>query len=222
MINKLRNPQMESILYFHNVWAYKAVLCALVSTSDRQSCPDGVSRIIGSVRDQDQCLFCFVCLFFRAVPVARDQIRAVAAGLHHSRSNARALTHWVEPGIKPTSSWILVGLLPPIHNGNSLKPLGLKIHRRNQEEDVFSRALWSLRHFVRSMDSYQNWVWWETSVIQRQGKPICYCIPKNAQEPIVAIDRFKVFSSLKEHIYLGSHAVSVFTLTLLVKWVTRM
>lgn len=47
--------------------------------------------------------------------------------------------------------------------------------------------------------------------------PFVTVYQKNAQEPIVAIDRFKVFSSLKEHIYLGSHAVSVFTLTLLVK-----
>ena len=44
------------------------------------------------------------CLF-RAAPVAygssqaRGQIRAVAAGLHHSHSKARSLTHWVRPGI---------------------------------------------------------------------------------------------------------------------------
>ena len=55
---------------------------------------------------------------------AKGQIRAVAAGLHHSHSNARSelclwptpqftgntgsLTHWAWPGIEPTSSRILV------------------------------------------------------------------------------------------------------------------
>ena len=33
---------------------------------------------------------------------------AVAAGLHHSHSNARSLTHWVRPEIKPATSKILV------------------------------------------------------------------------------------------------------------------
>ena len=71
----------------------------------------------------------FSNFIFRAVPVAyggsqaRGQIGAVAAGLHHSHSNARSepsatyttthgnaisLTHWVRPGIKPASSWMLV------------------------------------------------------------------------------------------------------------------
>ena len=77
-------------------------------------------------------LFLLLCVylfcFFRATPMAygssqaRDQIRAVAASLHHSKhgiqamtttyttthGNARSLTHYVRPGIKPTSSWILV------------------------------------------------------------------------------------------------------------------
>ena len=35
---------------------------------------------------------------------ARGQIGAVAASLHHI--NAGYLTHWVRPGIEPTSSWI--------------------------------------------------------------------------------------------------------------------
>ena len=55
---------------------------------------------------------------------ARGQIRAVASSLHYSHrntgsklplrptptahSNARSLTHWMRPGIEPTSSWILV------------------------------------------------------------------------------------------------------------------
>jgi len=40
---------------------------------------------------------------------ARGQIRAAAAGLHHSHSNAGYLTHWARPWIKPTfmdASWV--------------------------------------------------------------------------------------------------------------------
>ena len=61
------------------------------------------------------------CLFFRAAPAsygdsqARGRIRAVAACHSHNmesattaRGNARSLTHWARPGIKPESSWILV------------------------------------------------------------------------------------------------------------------
>ena len=60
--------------------------------------------------------FFFFCLF-SAVPTAyrnsqaRDGIRTAATGLHHSHSNARSLTHWAQPGIEPTSSWTLVGIV---------------------------------------------------------------------------------------------------------------
>ena len=56
--------------------------------------------------------FFFFFGLFRAAPVAyassqaRSQIGAGAAGLCHSHT--RSLTHWVRPGIKPTSLWILV------------------------------------------------------------------------------------------------------------------
>ena len=59
--------------------------------------------------------FCFC--FLRATPVAyggsqaRGLIGAVAAGLHHSHSNARSLTHRVGPGIEPATSWFLVGFV---------------------------------------------------------------------------------------------------------------
>ena len=80
---------------------------------------------------QDSYLFIYFwsyCLF-RAAPTAyggfqaRGPIRAVAAGLRHTHSNARSdlcltittahsnarsLTHWARPGIEPTSSWMLV------------------------------------------------------------------------------------------------------------------
>ena len=74
--------------------------------------------------------FCLFIYFFTATLVAyggsqaRGRIRTVAAGLHHSHSNAGAetclwptpqltampdpLTVWARPGIKPTSSWLLV------------------------------------------------------------------------------------------------------------------
>ena len=68
--------------------------------------------------------------FFRATPAAcrssqtRGLIRAAAASLHHkpqqyrirvtsvtyttAHSNAGSLTHWVEPGIEPAFSWLLI------------------------------------------------------------------------------------------------------------------
>ena len=54
---------------------------------------------------------------FRAVPKAygssqaRGRIGVAAASLRHSRSNAGFLTHWARPGIKPQSSWVLVGFV---------------------------------------------------------------------------------------------------------------
>ena len=50
---------------------------------------------------------------------ARGQIRVIAAGLHHSHSNARPLTHWTRPGIKPATSWIVVNSFPLSRDGNS-------------------------------------------------------------------------------------------------------
>ena len=39
---------------------------------------------------------------------ARGQIRATAARLRHSHSNAGSRTHWARPGIKSETSWFLV------------------------------------------------------------------------------------------------------------------
>ena len=69
--------------------------------------------------------FYFTFLFLRAAPTAyegfqaRGLIRATAAGLHHSYSNAGSLTHWVRPGIEPTTSWFLVRFLSDVPDGNS-------------------------------------------------------------------------------------------------------
>ena len=79
------------------------------------------------------CIYLFTYYLFRATPAAygsaqaRGGIGAAAAGLHYSHSsigiwatfvtytsaygNTRSLTHWERPGIEPTSSWTLVGLL---------------------------------------------------------------------------------------------------------------
>ena len=71
----------------------------------------GKQRLLGG---QFSLTFFFL---FRETPVAyggsqaKGPIRAAAAGLHPSHSNAGSLTHWVRPGIKPASSWILVGFL---------------------------------------------------------------------------------------------------------------
>ena len=75
----------------------------------------------------------FVCIF-RFSPwaygssYARGGIRAVAADLHTpqpqqrqiwatayttTHSNAGLLTHWARPGMEPSSSWILAGLITP-------------------------------------------------------------------------------------------------------------
>ena len=69
-------------------------------------------------------IFVFLGLHPRHREVPRLGVdRAVAVSLHHSHSNVgselsagytrahsntRSLTHWVRPGIKPLSSWILV------------------------------------------------------------------------------------------------------------------
>ena len=62
-------------------------------------------------------LFFYLFAFSRAAPTAfggsqaRGLIRAVAAGLHHSHSNAGSLTHGAKPGIEPATSWFLVGFV---------------------------------------------------------------------------------------------------------------
>jgi len=75
---------------------------------------------------KDIAVFCFVLFgLFRAVSAAyecsqaRSWIRAIAASIHHSHSNAESLTHWARPGIEPASSWMIVRFISLNHNGNS-------------------------------------------------------------------------------------------------------
>ena len=53
---------------------------------------------------------------------AMPKIRATLATYTTAHGNARSLTDWVRPGMKPESSWILVGFVtaePLSHVGNS-------------------------------------------------------------------------------------------------------
>ena len=79
-------------------------------------------------------LFLVFCIFRAASTAyagswARGWIGAVAAGLCHSHSNTKSelsatyttahskawsLTHWVRPGIEPTTSWFLVGFISAV------------------------------------------------------------------------------------------------------------
>ena len=73
--------------------------------------------------------FFFFFFFFWSTPAAcgssqaRGRIKATAAGLHYSHSNAGSLTHWVRPDIKPASSWMLVGFLLTAEPWRELQPL---------------------------------------------------------------------------------------------------
>ena len=66
---------------------------------------------------------CVLLSFLGAIPT-KGLIRAVASSLRHSHSNARSKprlppahsnagssTHWARPGIKPATSWFLVGFV---------------------------------------------------------------------------------------------------------------
>ena len=61
-------------------------------------------------------VFCFFCLLgphprHYGSSQARAPVRAIAAGLHQSHSNAGSLIHWASPGTEPTFSWMLVGFV---------------------------------------------------------------------------------------------------------------
>ena len=82
------------------------------------------------------CIYTYFFIFFRAAleayggSQARGRIEAVAASLHHHHSNARSesclqptttgdsnagfLTHWAKPGIEPTTSRFLVGIVSTV------------------------------------------------------------------------------------------------------------
>ena len=140
------------------------------------------------------CIFFFL---FRAAPAAYGisrasvQMGATAAGPHHRHSNTRSElclqptpqltgnagspTHWVKPGIKPTSSWILVGFvyatpqqeLPPMHFFNTdLTTVEVGMHKTASLQlphvkalihSQFSSATWSLPSQSLSVNTEQKW-----------------------------------------------------------------
>ena len=95
----------------------------------------GVLNPLTYNRNSLRLIFFFFFVFLFAIPwataeayggsQARGLIGATASGLHHSHSssgsklclwptpqltgNAGSLTHWARPGIKPETSWFLVG-----------------------------------------------------------------------------------------------------------------
>ena len=104
----------------------------------------------------------------------RGWIGAVAAGLHHSRSNpirassatyttahgnARWLTQWVRPGIKPTTSWIQSGSLTT-EPGQELQEDCFLTNPRSQ--------IWPyLRVFItQQFFPSENHTYWSSSVFQ--------------------------------------------------------
>ena len=82
-------------------------------------------------------LFIFVFWFFRASPTAygssqaRGGIGAASVTYTTAHGNARSLTHWARPGIKPASSWILVRFFNYWATTGILKMLFLKIQFRS-------------------------------------------------------------------------------------------
>ena len=134
----------------------------------------------------------FSLFFFRAVPKAygssqaRGWIGAVAAGLHHSHSNvsatytaahgnARFLTHWVRPGIEPTSSWVLVTFITAepwweLHSVSSLRKMGLCLrfnvwtsvmlikHHLSQDTLLHKRLTWVWTAHFSLLSLFVPWV----------------------------------------------------------------
>ena len=106
--------KLENI--FISLGLYQSFRVLLLSSSES-------AAVISSFGFNNFFLFCL--FLFRATPVARGSsqaggpIGATAAGLHRSRSHLRALTSGAKPGIKPSSSWIPVGLLVLSHDGTA-------------------------------------------------------------------------------------------------------
>ena len=79
---------------------------------------------------------------FRAAPTAyrgsqaRGLIGTTAAGLLHSHSNTRSLTHWGRPGIEPATSWFLVGFVSPEPQWELLLLLFCSLHTHVQHMAV--------------------------------------------------------------------------------------
>ena len=104
-------------------------------------------------------------MFFRATPVAhgsfqaKGQIKAAAAGLHHSHRNARSPIHWARPGSKPRFSWILVGFIsaaPQWELGETIKFYCNYFHIN---KNVITLGLKSKRSFPNTFEYIFRWIY---------------------------------------------------------------
>ena len=78
-----------------------------------------------------------------------------ACSLHHSSWQCQILNHWVRPGIEPTSSWILIGLIIAEPPWELLKLLCLK----SCPVSFFLKAI-EIDGWVRCMDLKKVWREW--------------------------------------------------------------
>ena len=132
----------KQILYFTELLHFQHILGTrsqwLLCQHRQRTCLSSQKILLDSVvLDWEFFFFFFFCLlsfffFFSVVPAAyggfqaRGLIGPVAAGLHQSHSNegselhlrahgnAGSLTHQARTGIKPATSWFLVGLVSAV------------------------------------------------------------------------------------------------------------
>ena len=133
-----------SILYwvvYQNPWWLDSLKCSRCCSSfqivflEHLLCSRPCAYIVNKIKTLPSRSFFF---FFRAAPQAyessqaRGPVGATATSLHHSHSKVRSkphlqptpqksLTHWARPGIKPTTSWFLVGFISTVPRRELLK-----------------------------------------------------------------------------------------------------
>ena len=169
------------------------------SNSFTSSFPIGISLILFSflITLARTSFFFFL---FRTAPMAygcslaRSRIRATVAGLHApqlwlcgiqdasvtyntAHGNARSLTHWVRPGIEPSSSWILAMMGTPRTSNTTLNKSGysgqpfkivLDLRGKTFRSSLLSIKLWFLsympfiilRHItsIPTLSFYHKWM----------------------------------------------------------------
>ena len=148
-------------------------------------------------------LVCFVCLFIAfqghtwdiwtfpgeglnksyslMTQAQQHQISIVSVAYTTAHVNARCLTHWARPGIKPTSSWVLVGLVSTEpqreHSdlGTCLKVDGLKGYTdmtSNSTCTVYWKNLKKEKKNYPLHTSSVKWRWWHLAELwDLEGDP---------------------------------------------------
>jgi len=104
-------------------------------------------------------------------------MRATSVTFTTAHGNARSLTHWVRPGIKPMSSWTLIGFIITepwqelrlhilsITSHQLIKNHNLWTHMRALQAEKKSCTMcvmvWAGRHFQVLLDtaSIKIWIW---------------------------------------------------------------